>query len=128
MPENPHFQKEVFLRSEGDKWFLRNQSSLSEREFPDLTLVAQYVEPSKKSKRNPLSLLEIGSGAGERLAFLCNLLNAAGIGIEPSELATKIANETFHDQGCQFVRGTSDDLPFNDNSFDFVSLDFVFIQ
>ena len=97
---------------------------MSEREFPDLSLVAEYVASSKYSQQNPLSLLEIGSGAGDRLAFLCNLLTATGIGIEPSELATKIANQTFHDQGCQYLQGTSDNLPFNDNSFDLVFFGF----
>lgn len=74
-------------------------------------------------------ILEIGCSSGYNLAYLCQKHNFKGFGIEPSAQAVQVGNEwaaAHPDVDLHLVRGTSDELPFEDAMFDIVMFGFCF--
>lgn len=114
-------QKEIFLKSEGDAWFTRNQLSVANRKLPDDDAVLREILDilSGDSNRN-LRVLEVGCGDGTRLAWLKNNLNVVCYGIDPSTQAAAAAKA----KGIVAQVGTADALPFENNSFDIVIFGF----
>ena len=110
--------KEIFLESEANEWFLRNKKKASE-EIYNLDVLISWLEPFKN---NINEILEVGSGSGHRLHQLCKSLEANGKGVEPSEEAVKFANNQF--SNCNFSKGTSEKLEQDSESFDLVHLGF----
>jgi ubiquinone/menaquinone biosynthesis C-methylase UbiE len=106
-------QKDVFLSTEGDEWYKRNASKLSE-DKPELHLFKKFVKPGNK-------VLEIGCASGDVSRFFSSL-KASYVGIDPSSQAIHKAKET--QSSGEFLVGTSDSLPFEDDSFDFVYFGF----
>lgn len=115
-------QKEIFLQSEGDAWFKRNQQGVATRKLPDddplLREVLDLQSIGTQGAR--LRVLEIGCGDGTRLAWLKNNLNADCYGIEPSAQAVAAACA----KGVSVQQGTADTLPFDSKSFDIVIFGF----
>jgi ubiquinone/menaquinone biosynthesis C-methylase UbiE len=64
--------------------------------------------------------LEVGCGAGERLVWLQNHLNADCFGIDPSKAAVEHAVRN----GIKAVQSTADILPYDNNTFDIVIFGF----
>ena len=62
------------------------------------------------------NILEIGSGAGNKLAQLCWQLNASGQGVDPSKTAVDFANKKYN-QKCSYTVATADELSFFNNKF-----------
>ena len=111
-------QKNVFLSSEADAWYERNLRAVGKTDFSTdpvslavLELAATY--PSETQARK-FRILEIGCGEGRRLEWLATKLNADVFGVEPSALAVNKALS----RGIDAVRGTADELPFDDATFD----------
>jgi SAM-dependent methyltransferase len=103
-------QKEIFLKTEGDKWYQRNLKALDERDY-NLDVVANYVRnifPNHNCR-----ILEIGCSSGQRLKYLANQGYTVQ-GIEPSEIAVKKAAS----DGLNVFQGTADDLKVADKSID----------
>lgn len=114
-------QKEIFLQSEGDAWFSRNQQRVAGRELPDDdALLRELLDLFPINGDVALKVLEIGCGDGTRLAWIKNNLNADCSGVEPSAQAVAAA----HDQGINAVQGTADILHFDSQSFDVVIFGF----
>ena len=114
-------QKEIFLQSEGDAWFIRNQYAVATRKLPDDDpLLSEIIDISKGVSGANLIVLEIGCGDGTRLAWLKHNLNAECYGLEPSAQAVSIACA----QGLNVQQGTADLLPFAKQSFDIVIFGF----
>ena len=114
-------QKDIFLKSEGDAWFSRNQQTLADQKLPeDDPLLSEIIEIHNQSGGSTLKVLEVGCGDGTRLAWLKNNLNADCYGIEPSAQAVSAACE----KGLNVQQGTADILPFDDKSCDFVIFGF----
>jgi SAM-dependent methyltransferase len=115
-------QKDMFLQTEGDAWYARNQKRVSERTIPDddpvLRELVELVSARDRSTR--LKVLEVGCGDGARLAWLKNNLNADCYGVEPSAQAVAAARA----KGIDAHRGTADGLPFDSQSFDVVIFGF----
>lgn len=112
-------QKDIFLQSEGDAWFTRNQHGVARKKLPgDDVLLREILDllPVK----NGLKVLEVGCGDGTRLAWLKHNLNADCYGIEPSAQAVAAARI----KGINVEQGTADALPFNSSSFDIVIFGF----
>ena len=65
----PKKQKDLFLLSEGDLWFLRNQSTIEELDIKEDHLFKEIITVSPPQK-NQTNLLEIGCGNGKRLMEL----------------------------------------------------------
>ena len=106
-------QKDIFLESEGDKWFDRNMLRLS-GDRREIQVFHQFVKPGH-------SVLEIGCAGGATSVFFCSL-GAEYSGIEPSAKAINSARKNF--PGSEFHVGTADVLPFGDAAFDFVYFGF----
>ena len=87
-------QSAAFLEGEGDNYFLRNKSALASRAtskegFFEIDWLAQTLAPFKDKIS---SILEIGCSNGVNLERMCDLLEATGRGIDPSELAVTEGN------------------------------------
>lgn len=110
-------QKEIFLQSEGDAWFNRNKEATSKRGIDDVIVEAITKLPSLGTGS---TILEVGSGGGERLALLQEKLGFKCIGIEPGVKAVENARSL----GVESIQGTADRLVFPDASFDVVIFGF----
>jgi ubiquinone/menaquinone biosynthesis C-methylase UbiE len=114
-------QKDIFLQSEGDAWYIRNQQALATRKLPDADpLLCEILDIHNLCVGGGLRVLEIGCGDGTRLAWLKDNLNADCYGIEPSAQAVAVACA----KGLNVQQGTADVLPFDDQSFDIVIFGF----
>lgn len=113
-------QKKIFLESEADEWFKRNQSILSGRDYstedPLISIVAEIVLLSDTKKPSDIRILEIGCGDGRRLGWVAENFGCDVYGIEPSSAAVLEAN--IH--GIKVDRGTADSLPYPNEMFDLV--------
>jgi len=112
-------QNQIFLNSEGDSWYFRNESSLSRRKLPDDDLILQEILKINNNEKNT-NILEIGCGSGNRLEWLINNTNASCFGIEPSKQAVEIALN----KGVHAIQGTAESLPFDINTFDIIIFGF----
>ena len=90
-------QELAFRKSEGNRWFLRNLKKLEENSI-EISLLCNWLMPFQNDINN---ILEIGSGAGNKLAQLCWQLNASGQGVDPSKTAVDFANKKYN-QKCSF--------------------------
>ena len=70
----------------------------------------------------PKTILEIGCGAGHRLALLQRDFAAECHGVEPSQLAVNYAHQ--HYPKLQVRTGTAETLDYNDDAFDVVIFGF----
>ena len=116
-------QNSIFLSSEGDAWYKRNQNHLTQiniADEPDVSYILASLLPVKNQIDN---ILEIGCSSGLKLKKLSDELDAKGVGIEPSEKAVMDGNAMKHD-AVTVVQGTGDSLPFADASFDLVNFAF----
>lgn len=113
-------QKDIFLKSEGDAWFSRNQKSISEKKLPDDDFILTEILEILPAYPDGIKVLEIGCGDGTRLAWLKNNANVECYGIDPSAQAVAVAC----DKGIHAVQGTADVLEFDTGSFDLVIFGF----
>lgn len=114
-------QKEIFLQSEGDAWFIRNQQRVAGRKLPDEdALLRELIDFFPINGDGAVKVLEVGCGDGTRLAWIKNNLNAECYGVEPSEQAVSAARA----KGINALQGTADVLPFDSQSFDIVIFGF----
>jgi ubiquinone/menaquinone biosynthesis C-methylase UbiE len=113
-------QKEIFLQSEGDAWFTRNQQGVAKRKLPDDDALLLELLDFLPKKMGMIKVLEVGCGDGTRLAWIKNNLDADCYGIEPSVKAVEQACI----KGVNVQQGTADMLPFENQSFDIVIFGF----
>ena len=108
------------MSCEGDNYYLRNRVKL------DDALRSWRKDPVIQAVRNiglrPRSILEIGCGNGWRLHALANRYRADCCGIDPSEEAIKAGRPLF--PRLSLVRGTADNIPYENNRFDLVIFGF----
>jgi ubiquinone/menaquinone biosynthesis C-methylase UbiE len=112
------WQKDAFLRSEGDAWLARNESGLQACDWsrdPVCVRLATLLPAGQ-----PARVLEIGCGDGSRLQYLADRHGHRVSGIDPSQKAVAKARE----RGVQAVRATADKLPFADACSDVVIFGF----
>lgn len=116
-------QKDIFLSGEGNAWFDRNADALVKQEMPDsdpLLLELLSLQVQLASLQEVGKVLEIGCGAGGRLAWVQQNMGLECHGIEPSELAVSQAIRA----GVRTQVGTADELPFAEKFFDVVIFGF----
>ena len=118
-------QKQIFLESEGDSYFQRNQkklvSSIDEYVIEKLTL---GLSPFKE---NIHFILEIGCSSGLKLRKLCKYFDASGFGIDQSNNAIEVGNQENKKDAINNISlqvGTADTLPFESQSIDLVFFGF----
>lgn len=110
-------QKDIFLASEGDAWFQRNEAALVARDWSK-DMVCRKIEHI--SAGQPLHILEIGCGEGSRLKYLASTHGHRVTGIDPSANAVAKARSS----GVDAIQSTADKLPFASASFDVVTFGF----
>ena len=112
-------QGTIFVESEADRWFERNQSGLErcdwQRDLP-LRLIELY-------RLHPATVLEVGASNGYRLAAIVERYGARGVAVEPSSQAIRDGRNRFPD--VEFVQATADAIALHD-AFDLVIVNFVF--
>ena len=120
-------QKSEFLAGEGDRWFERNSTQLSKKEYADVDFLRKYLNNQKINK-----FLEIGSSAGYKTLQLAKSFKATAWGIDPSEKAVNHANILARQYSsldsnlplANFSVGTADELKFDNSYFDFIYFGF----
>lgn len=110
-------QKDVFLASEGDAWFRRNEAALADRDWSQEPLTRRVLAVPEPAQAK---VLEIGCGEGGRLEYLAAARRWEVFGIDPSEQAVAKANA----RGVCARQGTAEQLPFEDACFDVVMFGF----
>lgn len=107
-------QREVFLKTEGDKWFERNERAM-EKEANCICFFSKYITKGAK-------VLEIGCANGRNLYAIKKRIDCVCYGVDPSSKAINDGIEKY--SGLNLSVSTSDNLPFDDSSFDFVYFGF----
>lgn len=113
-------QKTIFIDSEADAWFDRNQEACAEQDFSIDLIASAIIKINGLSDGEPLKILEIGCGEGRRLSWIADQIGAEIYGIEPSEKAIAEAVK----RGVTATKGTADTLLFDDGKFDIVVFGF----
>jgi ubiquinone/menaquinone biosynthesis C-methylase UbiE len=113
-------QSDVFLESEGDKWFERNQEAIHARSsFHEIETIKRVLRSFKDGIGD---VLEIGCANGDKLYDLCTHLQSSGSGIDPSAAAIRDGRERYGDLNLSV--GKTAELPFGDKSFGLVYFGF----
>jgi len=108
-------QKGRFLASEGDAWFDRNPKHIDSKNDPVIRALTDLGN-------TPRVALEVGCGAGARLAALHAMYGSQCYGIEPSAKAVEYANRTHPELHIEI--GTAVELPFETCKFDLIIFGF----
>src|SRR5690606_22299901 len=99
--ENVEEQSRVFLDSEGDRYFQRNESKLRDMHAAALRDPASDPVVKELAKLQPESILMVGAGNGWRLDVAHRLWGAQGVGVEPSAVAVRDGQERVPDVTLQ---------------------------
>ena len=115
-------QKDIFFDFDGDIYFERNHLTIQNQEMgtkdPIIFALSNIIK--KKNKNNNLKLLEVGCGEGKRLKWISKNYNIQCFGIDPSKKAVEIANV----KNVSVLKGTADQLKYDNEKFDFVIFGF----
>lgn len=116
-------QDDVFLRDEGDAWFLRNRAALGEaagrrHDWP-LTLIARLDETQRTGIAN---VVELGCSNGWRLDLLRKTLPRRMVGIDAS--AAAVADGMTRYPGLELQQGALAAVPLQEQ-FDLAIVSFV---
>jgi len=113
-------QSQVFLDSEGDAWFRRNEEAVnSKTSYPETETIKRVLGHFKDDINR---VLEVGCANGAKLFDLCSFFEAEGFGVDPSKTAVKSGQELH--KHLNFAVSTASNLPHLDNSFDLVFFGF----
>jgi ubiquinone/menaquinone biosynthesis C-methylase UbiE len=113
---NKKYQKNIFLESEGDGWFRRNEQSLYKKGDDRVNLDILIPFLGKENK-----ILEIGCSNGQNLNYLQKKLPNYKLdlyGVDPSKESVKSGNQMFKE--IKLKIGTSDQLEFDNKFFDVI--------
>ena len=122
--------KKEFLEKEADAWFERNLHAIEKKEYSFGTgFIKEFLDRQHISKE--INILEIGCSFGYNLNYLLhNFNNVVCYGIEPSQKAIEYGiseyNKHVSSRRLVLLRGTIDELPFDDSFFDIVIVGFCF--
>lgn len=105
------FDEEVARRYDG--WYLSRMGRYVERMENQLVLDLMAPRPGQR-------LLDVGCGTGNHL-LLFHQMGLDVTGIDPSEPMLRIARDKLGHR-AELRLGVAEDLPFDDNSFDLVSI------
>lgn len=125
--------KEEYLTVEGDAWFERNCEDTKENENIGIHLFCEFYEKMRpKLISDYHNVLEIGCSYGYGLAYLIKKYDFMCNGIDPSNKAIKYGKQLYEtlvlEQKLKLIQGTSDDLPYENNSMDVVFFGFCLYQ
>lgn len=107
-------QKEVFLESEGDRWFERNFASETKQDRERDQALTTLLRLNHRFE----DVLEVGCADGWRLHELHERFGSRGEGVDPSAKAVEIGRERYPDITLKV--GTADSLEYASATFDLV--------
>ena len=112
-------QKNIFLKSEANNFFLRNKIRLGNVDYKTDKLTAEVekiINPKIK-----INILEIGCCDAGMINYLdINYKNVKCYGVDPSDLSLKSRKNN----RLVLKRATADNLPFRKNQFDILIFNF----
>ena len=113
-------QKNIFLDSEGDAWFVRNKEKFDNinYELDPIVRALSIIHVSKSF--GDRKVLEIGCSNGHRLAWLKEKFDLDCYGVDPSGKAISEAKI----KGLKAEIGTADCLKYEKNYFDIIIFGF----
>lgn len=99
----------MFLRKEGDAWYLRALKPLEGRKHLDfyeesLSIILQAIVPNVKE----CTVVEVGASRGDRLGRLTNHLKCQGIAVEPSKIAVAEGQSMWQGKNIDFRIGIAE--------------------
>ena len=111
-------QKSFFLNGEGDAFYRRNVEAYATNpnNFQTDEKVVSYFNSLPIPNNKNIKVLEIGCGQGPLLEIIKKTKNWQFYGVDPSIEAIEHAKNL----GINGLVGTADNLPFEDNVFDFI--------
>lgn len=113
--------KKLFLEIEGDKYYERNKLALMDSIGLDAEFYASFLSNIVNENTK---IVEIGAGNGRNINYFKKTLNCSVSGIEPSSEAVRDGNKLFFNNQDILIKGTSDTLPYDDESVDVVFFGF----
>ena len=113
--------KKLFLETEGDNYYERNKTALMNSVGSDTKFYATFL--SNFADENT-KIVEIGASNGRNINYFKKAFNCSVSGIEPSSKAVNDGNKVFFNNQNVLIKGTSDDLPYDDESADVVLFGF----
>ncbi|MBE6508530.1 MAG: class I SAM-dependent methyltransferase [Methanobrevibacter sp.] len=115
------YSRDIFLKSEGDAYYLRNKKALNEDVGLDVLFYTQFL---LNNEFEDIKIVEIGASNGRNLNFFKDNLKCEVSGIEPSSKAISDGNNKFFNGDEVLLKGSSDSLPYDDESMDIVMFGF----
>ena len=113
-------QGQIFLDSEGDAWYERNQCAIeTAKASADTSFILQILKGSSFEIQD---LLEVGCSSAVKLNWLASSFSASGSGIDPSSLAIQQGKKQYPDLDLHV--GLASRLPFEADKFDLVFFGF----
>lgn len=116
--------KKLFLQTEGDNYYQRNKNALHKGVDIGTQFYASFLENEVKNFDENTKIVEIGASNGKNLNYFIKKLGCDVSGIEPSSKAVLEGNEDFFNGQPVLIKGTSDYLPYGDESVDIVMFGF----
>jgi ubiquinone/menaquinone biosynthesis C-methylase UbiE len=116
--------KEFFLNSEGDAWFIRNPSDGRNNFIHRISvdLLGSTIGVSKSVQR----VLEVGCSDGRFLELILSELGCkSGVGVDPSKKAIAFAKDKLI-SNAEFIEGSADSIPSGNSEFDLAVAGFFF--
>jgi ubiquinone/menaquinone biosynthesis C-methylase UbiE len=117
-------QTALFMFSEGNAWFRRNQADLCSGQSYEVDLVEDVLGCFRAEINN---VLEIGCGDGRKVERMTAFFQARGAGIDPSAEAITAGSRRLRDASNANIAlsvGVADELPFGAGEFDLVHFGF----
>ena len=92
---------------------------LEEEDKPEGFCLNLYHQDIAGNEIKGNELLEVGCGRGGGASFISRYFHPKSyVGLDLSKKAIKFCNANYDVPGLSFIRGSADDLPFEDKSFD----------
>lgn len=116
--------KKLFLEIEGDNYYNRNKEALNKEISSEIQFYSSFLSTCDINMDENTKIVEIGAANGRNLNYLHKKFGCNVSGIEPSSDAVIDGNTKFFNGKDVLLKGTSDDLPYDDESIDIVMFGF----
>jgi len=116
--------KKLFLETEGDNYYNRNKKALNNEIGGEIQFYSDFLSTCGINMDKYTKIVEIGAANGRNLNYFHKKFGCDVSGIEPSSDAVMEGNANFFNGKNVLLKGTSDSLPYDDESIDIVMFGF----
>lgn len=116
--------RKLFLESEGDNYYNRNKKVLNGEISAEIQFYSSFLSNFEDGITEDTRMVEIGAANGRNLSYFYEQFGCKVSGIEPSSNAVSEGNNKFFNGSNVLLKGTSDSLPYDDESIDIVMFGF----